>query len=542
MQSSFTFELDGEIHHVHGEPVNRSFAESLRLRGIGREDRFRQPDPWLGGAPLLLLDADGRGRPALRSVDAALIALPCVAGRRFWSAEGLIRRSATGQTHPALEMLDLHPELECGWAGRARVLTALVEGYYRRDLQHFGQLSDQLDGCLGRTTQHEALQSVAIELFSAAQSRRYEMEQSARAQGREEDFRQGRVDVFGDEFSALLAGDLAEPEELSYVDAGKRRFHRPQTIVDLARLMAQFPHATIVGGGVDLMSDRGTDTSDCLITTEGVGDLRALYEHSDHWDIGAAAPLTAVNEVIGRHYPAIRKILRRHATRPVRNRATLGGCLTSARADEDLVPVLIALDAQIRVISLEGERDIPVARFFEGKGKTNLRRSEFVADIILPRYTDEVLKTRECRTRICDVYKAGTRRAAGGGSVTAGFAVELSESGKITKAWIAYAGLADRPFRARETESALAGKPWNEDTVFSVLTPLSREIQAAPGVNATSPGSTPAEREYRQQLVITLLQKFFYQHPGTDGSSRELGNLGEFLDPDRPFFQPVDAC
>lgn len=536
MQSSFTFELDSETHQVVGEPVDRSLAESLRRRGMGGDDRFRQPDPWLGGAPLLLLDADGRGRPALRSVDAALVPLPAAAGRQFWSAEGLVRRAANGQGHPALAILDLHPELECSWPGRARLLTALIEGYYRHDLQHFGQLSDQLDGCLGRTTNHEALRTVAVELFTDAQSRRHQAEQNARSEGRDDDVRQGRVNIFEDEFSALLADDLPEPEELSYVDAGKRRFHRPQTIVGLARLLAQFPRASLVGGGADLMRTRSSEKAECLISTEGIGDLRALYEHDDRWDIGSAAPLTAVNELLGRHYPEIGKILRRYATRPIRNRATLGGCLAAARAEDSLAPVLIALDAQVRVISLEGERDVPVARFFEGEGKTNLRPSEFVADVVLPRFIDEVRKARECRTRISDVYHSGPRRTAGGGGVTAGFAVELSDSGEITKAWIAYSGLADRPFRLRKTETALAGKPWNEDTVFSVLSSLSQEMQTAPGADASRPGQTAGEREYRQQLVLSLFQKFFYQHPSADGASWELGQLSEFLQPGQPFF------
>ncbi|MCB1230031.1 MAG: FAD binding domain-containing protein [Verrucomicrobiae bacterium] len=542
MQSSFTFELDGESLRVDGEPVHRNLADFLHSRGFGRESRFRNPDPWLGGAPLILLDMDGRGRPALRSVDAALIPLPAIAGRQLWSAEGIVLRASRGEIHPAFALLDSHPELECSWAGRARILTALFEGYYRSDLQVVGQLNDQLDGCLSRTAHYIALREVAEELFAEAQQQRHEAQLSAQSQGREVEFEQGRVDIFGDEFSALLAGEMPEPEDFSYVDPEKRRFYRPQTIIDLAKLLAQFPKAVIVGGSAGLLNPENRNDWDCLISTEGVGDLRALYDKGDRWDIGAAAPLTSINELIGKTYPAFGKALRRFATRPIRNRITLGGCLAAARHDDELAPVLIALDAQVRAISLEGEREIPVARFFEGKGKTNLRPSEVIADILLPRFTGEALKERGCRTRFCDTYKAAPRRELSSGSVSAGFAVELDDAGKIAHAWIAYGGLADRTYRARETETALVGKPWSEDTIFGSLSQLTREIQNAPGARDLATALPQGEIDYRRQLIITLLQKFYYQHPKADGPPVELGVTSEMLQPNRRFFQPSGAA
>lgn len=540
MQSSFTFELDGESLRVDGEPVNRTLAEFLHRNGFGRENRFHRPDPWLGGAPLILLDVDGRGRPALRSVDAALIPLPATAGRRFWSAEGLVRRAARGDVHPALALVENHPELECSWASRARILTALFEGYYRPDLQHAGQLNDQLDGCLSRTANYPALREVASELFAQAQQRRHEAQLDAQKQGREDDFQQGRVDIFGDEFSAILAGDAQEPDDLSYVDSDKRRYHRPQTIVDLAKLLAQFPDAYIGGGSSRLLMNRTESKSDCVISTEGVGDLRTLYDKEHSWDIGGAAPLTTINEILGNQYAPLGKALRRYATRPIRNRITLGGCLAAGRADDELVPALISLDAQVRVISMDGERDIPVVRFFEGNGTTNLRPSEVIADVLIPRFAGETLKKRGCHTRFADSYKAAPRRELSSGGVSAGFAVELDKAGKVTNSWIAYGGIADRPFRARETEAALKGKPWSEDTIFSVLTQLSREAQNAPGAKALA--ERVSDIEYRRQLVITLLQKFYYQHPQADAPPVELGVISEVLEPKRKLYQPAETA
>lgn len=543
MQSSYTFELDGETFRVDGESVTRSLSNYLHALGLGRESRFRRPDPWLGGAPLLLLDIDGRGRPALRSIDAASLPLITVAGRRLWSAEGILRQaSSTGDRHPVLEAMDAHPYVECTWAGRARILTALLEGYYRHDLQLAGQLTDQLDGCLSRTVHYEALKEMAGTLFSTAQQRRHEAEQRAQARGLEEDFQDGKVDVFGDAFSALLAGDAEELDEFHYVDQDKRRFYRPQTIVDLAKLLAQYPKATLVGGATSIPSLPEGEDWDCLISTEGVGDLRALYDKETHWDIGAATPLTAISEVIGRQYPALSKVLRRFGNRFVRNRVNLGGCLGAAKADDEITPTLIALDGQVRVISMDGERDVPIARFFEGKGKTNLRPTEVIADVILPRFTGAVLKERGCQTRFTDAYKAAPTRETSGDQVGAAFSVELDQAGKITKSWIAYSGLADRPLRIRKAEEAMTGKPWSEDTLFTLLPILSKEVGAIAPLDRPPAGMGEKEAAYRKQLVITLFQKFFYQHPRSDGPPVELGRTSEVLKPNRRFYQPAGSA
>ena len=90
---------------------------------------------------------------------------------------------------------------------------------------------------------------------------------------------------------------------------------------------------------------------------------------------------------------------------------------------------------------------------------------------------------------------------------------------------LAYSGVGDRPLRARETEKNLVGKTWDERTVIGALQALDKEIEV-------SRDDELAGRAYRRQVVITLFQKFFYQHslPGDAGVvARELGVIGEML-------------
>lgn len=514
MQSSFSFELDGEPVLVSGEPVHRTLASFLDDLGKGRDRRFHAPDPWQGGAPALLLDADAHSRPVLRSVDSGLLLLPALAGRRLWTAEGLARASDRGHPHPAVALLDTHRDLTTNWPARAQVLTALVEAWHRADLVSSSQLTEHFDACLSRQVSYPGLRDLGLSVVTEA----------ARDPA-----------VRHEAFPALKEETVAGPEEISYVDAGKRRFYRPLTQADLAKLLVQFPKATLVGGSTGLSWGEWTPGpgGGCLISLEGVAELRRVFEQEDRWLIGAAAPLTAVVEALGGSFPPLAKAARRVATRPIRNRSTLGGCLASARPDDPLAPVLFALDAVVRTTSLDGERDIPVARFFEGNGRTNLRPGEFISQILLPRFTTEKLKTRGGVIRICDGYLAAPRRAHSPGGLSAGFAVEMDADSRVTQAILAYSGVADRPVRAREVEKALVGRTWSEETVLSLLSRLNQEIESAssPAGRAALAALSANEQEYRRQLVITLLQKFFYQYPIPGRPARDLGVIGEWLSP-----------
>lgn len=514
MQSSYTFDLDGETIRVAGEPVFTTLADYLDRQGYGRERRFAQAESALGGAPLLLLDVDPQGRPALRSVDASLLLLPTVAGRRFWSAEGLALAAQRGRSHPALDLLNAQPDVATSWKARAQVITALIEAWHRPEWSRPGQITDHFDGCLSRSIHYGGLRDLAQSILPAPR-------------------RAAPVEPF----ASALSGVWPDSEEFSYVDSGKRRFYRPHTLVDLTRLLSQFPKALLIGGSAGLAHGRSSAdlaAANCLIATDGVPDLRTVFEENDRWLVGSAVTLTGLGERLGDACPLLAKVIRRLGTRPHRNRATLGGCLASARPDDPLAPAIIALDAVVRVVSHDGERDIPVSRFFEGQGRTNLRPGEVIAHLVLPKFTRESLASRGGGVlRLCDAYLASPRRTDAPATLSAAFAVELDVNTRITQAILAYAGIGDRPLRAREAEKALIGRFWSEETIIGILGRVSQEIEGAASTTGGAPAPTDREKEYRRQLIITLLQKFFYQHATPGRPAAPLGVVGDYLAPKR---------
>lgn len=527
MQSWFSFELDGEVCRVERESTRGTLAAFLaRLDPCFAH--FSEHDPLL--APRLvvmgLLEGD---RHRFRIVDAGLMLMPMLADRQIWTPEGI--RSAEPE-HP-VNLAFQGERFECS-GERLDTLAALTfEGYYRPDLRRQGQVDDQFDAVLTRTANVPAIREAAVQVFASTEQLRHEAARRAERSGQESTVWTGRKDIFGDRFTRQLFR-LPEGGALQYVDGAKRRFFRPDNLVELLKLKREYPDAALVAGGTGLPRPGGREAAD-LISLEAVKELNSIQTTEESWEIGAAVPLTQIAEHLGRECLAFNKALRRFASRPVRNRATLGGNLATAWASGQLGPLLMALNARVRLLSPDGERDAPISQFHSGKGRTILQADELIRSIAIPRTTETALAARGITARLCDVYVVGPRRSGCRPYATGAFAVEL-RGDKVSKAWIAYSGLADAPLRAREAEESLVGKPWGEKAVIEALPILQRSVEISPPAGADAPVG------YLKQLVGTLFQKFHHQHPRPESSrpealtaAGEFGRLDEsFYDPNRP--------
>ena len=138
-------------------------------------------------------------------------------------------------------------------------------------------------------------------------------------------------------------------------------------------------------------------------------------------------------------------------SRQIRNRATLGGNLVTASPIGDSAPVLLALEASVVLASAAGERVLPLDEFFVAYRKTALQPGEVLKSIIIPRPAPGVQTHRK-------FYKVSKRREMDISTVAACFAVALDDSGTITKARLAYGGVAALPVRATSNGSCARRK------------------------------------------------------------------------------------
>lgn len=222
---------------------------------------------------------------------------------------------------------------------------------------------------------------------------------------------------------------------------------RPASLQEALEILAAekcVPYA----GGTDLMVERREGVSYCFIGR--LPELRRITADGETVRIGAA--VTFSEALDSSLVPPIMKEAVSHIAAPaVRNAGTFGGNLGNGAGKADSVPVEIAADARMRIVSLRGEREISVESFYQGYRKLDLKPDELIAEIILPargleRYYYEKVAGRNALA-ISRVSFAG---------------IFSEENGVITNAAAAFGAVYGLVLRYRDLEKILVGKTVEE--------------------------------------------------------------------------------
>jgi carbon-monoxide dehydrogenase medium subunit len=132
----------------------------------------------------------------------------------------------------------------------------------------------------------------------------------------------------------------------------------------------------------------------------------------------------------------------------LRTRATVAGNLVTASPANDTITPLIALDAELTLANVDGERIVPLAEFYEGFRKTVLRPNELIREIRIP-----ALQASQRGLFL----KLGLRRAQAISVIDIAFVLSF-DGDVVIDARIALGSLAPTIVRASEVEVFLRGK------------------------------------------------------------------------------------
>ncbi|HEY1340080.1 MAG TPA: FAD binding domain-containing protein, partial [Bryobacteraceae bacterium] len=272
-------------------------------------------------------------------------------------------------------------------------------------------------------------------------------------------------------------------------------FHRPASLADSLELMARYPDARLVAGATDLAveSNLRLRRFPRLISTEALPELRRFVETGDDIEIGAGLTLSEIDARWTSAPPVWREWLPLFASPLIRNRATLGGNLATASPIGDGAPLLLALDARLRIAAPSGERIVPLDRFFLAYRKTALVAGELIVSILIPKPLPAIAR----------FYKAAKRRMDDISTVAACFALDLDDANRVRRVRFAYGGVAPVPLRAVEAEAAVVGQRWTADTIERAQDILERAIHPISDHRGSA--------EYRSALAASLLEKFQWE-------------------------------
>ena len=460
--SAIEFRLNGEPVRVDSVSPNTTLLEWLRTSGLtGSKEGCAEGD--CGACSVVIVDRDARGKRSYRAINSCLVPLPLMAGREIISVEGV----ACPKMHPVQAAMVENFGSQCGYCTPGFIMS-LFEGYYRKDLKTAAQLDEQLCGNLCRCTGYRPIRDAAADALAQ---------------------RNGP-----DAFDTQLKTAKAKLKATRYNFAGEI-FLRPTSLEKLFHAMGEHPNARLIAGATDLGLEitKRFQRFPAMISVEAIAELNEISSSETEWRIGAATTLTKLDELLGTEFPEIREMLSVFGSRQIRNRATLGGNLVTASPIGDSAPVLLALEASAVLGSAAGERVLPLDEFFVAYRKTALQPGEVLKSIVIPRPSPGNKTLRR-------FYKVSKRREMDISTVAACFAIALDEKGTITKARLAYGGVAALPVRAKTTEAALVGKTWRHSTCEDVLPILEKEFTPISDVRGSA--------VYRQQLIANLLRKF----------------------------------
>ena len=249
--------------------------------------------------------------------------------------------------------------------------------------------------------------------------------------------------------------------------------------------------ARILSGGTDFYPDLGDRVvRGPVVDVSGLGELRGVSSEGDWFRIGG---LTTWSEIIRtplpRCFDALKSAAREVGGVQIQNRGTVAGNLCNASPAADGVPPLLALDAEVELVSNIGTRRMPLAKFFVGNRKTQRKADELLTAVLVPRALENAVST---------FVKLGARRYLVI-SISMVAVVVLVRDWRISEARVAVGSCSAVARRLRALEDDLVGASVRDGLGGVVRPEHLAPLSPIDDVRATA--------EYRKDASLRLVQR-----------------------------------
>ncbi len=259
----------------------------------------------------------------------------------------------------------------------------------------------------------------------------------------------------------------------------------------LAALAADEKAVVIAGGSDVLIKIREGKLAGCsLVSIHGIESLKGVTMETDGAiAIGPGNTFSEVAEhpLIRKYLPALGEAVDQAGGPQLRNIGTIGGNVCNGVTSADSAPMLVALNAQLEITSLNGVRRVKLEEFYAGPGKVHLIHGELLTKILVAKEDYEGFSGH--------YIKYAMRNAMD--IATLGCAVHVRlEGGKIADVRLAFGVAGPVPVRCRGAEQAITGREPDEKT---------RKLFGETALGEVNPRTSwRASKEFRQQLVREL--------------------------------------
>jgi len=225
-------------------------------------------------------------------------------------------------------------------------------------------------------------------------------------------------------------------------------YHRPGKLKDALAVLATTGARPVAGCTDVFAATEAQNLGGDVLDVTAIEGLRGISETASGWRIGAATTWRDIVDVrLPRAFDMLQQAAREVGGAQVQNAGTVAGNICNASPAADGMPPLLALDAQIELVSERGLRVLDLAQFVTGPRETVLRSDELVSAILLPsksaRGHSRFLKLGARKHLVISIAMVAVRLAV--------------EEGEITDAAICVGACGPVAKRASALETSLVG-------------------------------------------------------------------------------------
>jgi xanthine dehydrogenase small subunit len=457
------FVLNGSPVEVADAPPHATLLQWLRTSGLRGAKEGCAEGECGACAVALWTSAPGEDGSHYEPVNSCLLPLSAVAGREVVTVEGVL--PSPGELHPVQAAMIAAGGSQCGYCTPGFVVSLFCE-YYRPGRSGFDP--ESIGGNLCRCTGYRPIADVARAMPSPSPA---------------------------DPRLLQLGRRAAPPTPCREVGA---RFSRPASLSEAWDMWDGAPDAKVVAGGTDLMvyANQRFERWNALLSVEALPELQELSLSNEELVLGAGVSLSQLEHFLaqtGVGASLLQQLLPLFSSRLIRNRATLGGNLATASPIGDAAPALLALDAQVELVSRAGTRVLPLRELFLGYRRTALGTQELLRAVRVPLPLPAFQR----------FYKVSKRTLDDISTVAAAFALTLDESGKVTRFAAGLGGVAAIPLAAPSLTQLALGREWNLKTLDALV----GEARSLGTPQTDFRGSA----EYRRAMLTQLIRKFYFE-------------------------------
>ena len=277
---------------------------------------------------------------------------------------------------------------------------------------------------------------------------------------------------------------------------GDFEYFAPTNVGEALALLSDYKdESKVIAGGQSLLilMRQGLVAPKYLIDIKGIASLDYInFDVKEGLRIGALASHRAIetSKLVRNGFGVLTEMEQRLASVQTRNWGTIGGNLCHGDPTGDPAPVLIALNAEVNLKNLSGERTIFLEEFFKDYFETDLQNDELLTEIRVPTPPPHMGTAFTKFSLIVGDYAIASVAVS----------ITLNQKlGKCSDARIVLGSAAPIPMRAKRAENLLLGKEIVDNIIGDAAQIASEEAEPIT--------DTQASEEYRRELLGVLVRR-----------------------------------